>query len=67
MFGKYDHHIIDATNKAAKQEMNAHPKLLSVYIGVCSDADKKHIEAIEHLFKVKVRRFDAKTGNIWGK
>lgn len=67
MFGKYDHHIIDAINKAAKQGMNVHPKLLSVYIGVYSDADKEHIEGIEHLFKVKVRIFDAKTVNIWGK
>lgn len=67
MFGKYDHHIINAINHAAKNGMKKYPKLLSVYIGVYSDADKKHIEEIQHLFKVKVRIFDAKLVNIWGK
>lgn len=66
-FGEYDRHIIKAINRAAKNGRKEFPKLLSVYIGVYSENDKKHIEEIEHLFKVKVRIFDAKTVDIWGR
>lgn len=43
------------------------PKLLSVYIGVYSDEDRQHIEQIASKFKVKIRIFDAKTVDIWGR
>ena len=66
-FGEYDRHIIEAINRAAKNGRKDFPKLLSVYIGVYSEADKRHIEEIEHLFKVKVRIFDAKTVDVWGR
>lgn len=66
-FGDYDRHIIEAINRAAKNGRKEFPKLVSVYIGVYSDEDKKHIEEIEHLFKPKVRIFDAKTVDVWGR
>lgn len=62
-FGRYDYHIIDAINKAAKQKID--DKLWSIYIGVYSEEDQKHIESIIHMFKCKVKMFDAKTVNIW--
>mgnify|MGYP004001898403 FL=1 len=62
-FGKYDHHIIDAINKANKQDMKE--KLWSIYIGVYSEEGKKHIESIIPMFKCKVNLFDAKTVNVW--
>ena len=46
-FGQYDEHIIDAINRAAKQGRKAPPKLWSLYIGVYSEEDKKHIGQIE--------------------
>jgi hypothetical protein len=64
-FGPYDDHIIDAINRAAKQ--NVSDKLWSVYIGVYSDDDKKHIEQIVGKFRCKVRIYDAKTLDVWGK
>lgn len=65
-FGQYDHHIIEAINKAAKYGSNQPPKLWSVYIGTYSEADEKHIASIEHRFHPKVHTFDAKTANVWG-
>lgn len=62
-FGEYDYHIIDAINKAAKQ--TADKKLWSIYIGVYSGADIKHIESIKDSFKCKVNLFDSKTANVW--
>jgi hypothetical protein len=44
-FGEYDQHIIDAINIAAKQGRRTGDKLLSIYIGVYSEGDKKHIES----------------------
>jgi len=64
-FGPYDHHIIDAINVAAKQGKRVGNKLFSIYIGVYSDEDRKHIEKISPLFKCKVNMFDAKTANVW--
>ena len=64
-FGKYDEHIIDAINIAANQGKNFPPKLWSVYIGVYSKDDQKHIEGIKNKFKCKVNMYDAKTANIW--
>lgn len=63
-FGSYDEHIIKAINKAAAQIPEK--KLWSIYIGVFSDEDKKHIEEISDKFKVtKIHIFDAKTVNLW--
>ncbi|ENM5917297.1 DUF4917 family protein [Vibrio mimicus] len=64
-FGKYDYHIIDAINKAAKDGRKSGEKLFSVYIGVYSEEDKKHILSIKDRFKCKVQLFDAKTANVW--
>jgi len=63
-FGEYDEHIIEAINKAAKQKLPN--KLWSIYIGVYSPEDKKHIEQIEGKFRCKVHVFDAKTAKVWG-
>lgn len=62
-FGEYDEHIIDAINRAARQKPPA--KLLSVYIGVYSDDDRRHIEGIEDKFKCKVHIYDARTAPVW--
>ena len=64
-FGPYDEHIIDAINKAAKHGRKVPGKLWSIYIGVYSDDDKKHIEQIEGKFKCKIHIFDAKTVHVW--
>ena len=64
-FGEYDHHIINAINVAAKQGKRVGNKLFSVYIGVYSEEDRRHIEKISHLFKCKVNLFDAKTVKVW--
>lgn len=66
-FGPYDEHIIKAINQAAKNGMKEFPKLLSVYIGVYSDQDRQYIEQIKPKFKTKVRIFDARTVDVWGK
>lgn len=63
-FGSYDNHIIQAINKAAAQQPSE--KLWSIYIGVYSEVDRQHIEAITAQFKCKkVKMFDAKTFNPW--
>lgn len=64
-FGEYDRHIIGAINAAAKHGKKIFPKLNSVYIGVYSDDDKKHIESISYLFQCKVNMFDATTAKVW--
>ena len=63
-FGEYDEHIVDAINRAARQKLPA--KLWSVYIGVYSDEDQRHIEQIRHRFKCKVHIYDSKTAPVWG-
>jgi len=69
-FGQYDEHIIAAINKAAKKKKGKDDKwhmLNSIYIGVYSDADLKHLKSIESKFKkLPIRYFDAKTVNVWG-
>lgn len=65
-FGPYDEHIIEAINKATKQGKKVPDKLWSIYIGVFSDSDRKHIEQIAGKFRCKVHIFDAKTVNVWG-
>ncbi|AJC66175.1 DUF4917 family protein [Dickeya zeae] len=64
-FGSYDYHIVDAINIAANQGRASGNKLFSIYIGVYSDEDRKHIERIQGEFKCKVILFDAKTANVW--
>jgi len=68
-FGPYDDHIIGAINKAVKKRKDENGKwhmLNSIYIGVYSEDDMKHIQSIEKKFKCKVNLFDAKTVNAWG-
>ena len=62
-FGEYDEHIIEAINKAATKGKEG--QLWSIYIGVFSEGDIRHIESIKEKFKCKVHIFDAKTANIW--
>ncbi len=67
-FGPYDEHIISAINKATKKRKDEKGKwqmLNSIYIGVYSENDMKHIRSIEKKFKCKVNLFDAKTVNVW--
>lgn len=64
-FGPNDEHIIDAINKAAKHGRKVSDKLWSLYIGVYSDDDKRHIEQIGGKFKCKVHIYDAKTTHVW--
>jgi len=64
-FGEYDTHIIDAVNQAAKMGRPANEKLRSIYIGIFSDDDLKHIESIRKKFKCKVNLYNARTANIW--
>lgn len=64
-FGPYDEHIINAINIAAKQGRKVADKLWSVYIGVYSEEDEKHIESIKGKFKCKVNKFDVKTVAVW--
>ncbi len=66
-FGKYDYHIIQAINKAneRKRDKEFKDKLWSMYIGVYSEEDRKHIESILDMFKPKVTLFDAKTAKVW--
>jgi hypothetical protein len=66
-FGSYDEHIIDAINRAAKFGKKTTNKLWSIYIGVYSKEDKKHIEQIASKFKCKVHIWDAKSANVWRK
>lgn len=65
-FGPSDDHIIKAINRAAKHGRKSPDKLWSLYIGVYSDEDRKHIENIEGKFKCKVHIYDAKTAPVWG-
>lgn len=64
-FGDYDHHIINAINKAAKPGRKTKDKLLSIYIGVYSEEDMRHILRIKDKFKCKVHIFDAKSVSVW--
>lgn len=66
-FGDYDEHIVEAINCAAKYGRKEFPKLLSIYVGVYSDDDRKHIEQMKGDFCCKVHLYDAKTANIWGR
>ena len=63
-FGEYAEHIIDAINRAARQKPPL--KLWSVYIGVYSEEDRRHIEQIKQKFKCKVHIYDTNTTPVWG-
>ncbi|KAK3605124.1 hypothetical protein CHS0354_000793 [Potamilus streckersoni] len=68
-FGKYDDHIIKAINKAGENRRDKDGKwhmLHSVYIGLYSKDDYKHINQIKDQFKVPIRVFKAETTNVWG-
>lgn len=65
-FGEYDTHIIDAVNKASNLGFQSGNKLYSIYIGVYSESDLKHIQSIENKFLCKVNVYNAQTANIWG-
>ena len=65
-FGEYDTHIIDSINVTAKMGRKIPDKLWSVYIGVYSDENLKHIIEIKDKFKCKVTPYNARTANIWG-
>jgi len=65
-FGPYDEHIIKAINQAAHHGRKSGDKLFSVYIGVYSEEDVKHVNSIAGKFRCKVRMFDAKTASVWG-
>ena len=62
-FGESDDHIIRAINEAATQDIDK--RLWSVYIGVYSEDNIKHIESIKHKFKCKVNMFDTKMAKVW--
>ncbi len=62
-FGDSDKHIIKAIREAANQ--GKHSQLRSVYVGVFSEDDKKHIEDIKDEFGCKVNTFDSSKMNIW--
>lgn len=67
-FGESDNHIIDAINKASKfrNDDNRKGKLFSVYVGVYTDDDLEHMEAIKKKFNCKVNLYNASTAKIWG-
>ncbi|HEY9102670.1 DUF4917 family protein [Chitinimonas sp.] len=65
-FGPYDEHIIETLNRATHYQSKSTPKLWSIYIGVYSDNDAKHIESIQTKFHAKVKMFDAKSADVWG-
>jgi len=64
-FGEYDDHIINAINYA--NQLRPEGKLYSIYIGIFSEEDKRHIDSIKHKFKCKVNMFDSRTTDIWKK
>ena len=66
-FGDNDTHIIDAINEAGWQGKKGSPndKLASVYVGVFSDADYKHMQSIKDKFHFRMVCFDARTAHIW--
>lgn len=66
-FGQYDDHIIDAINVAAHHGHRGAEKLFSIYIGAYSDSDVEYIESIQKKFRCKVRVFDSKSVNVWGR
>ena len=66
-FGEFEKHIIKAINIAAHWGKKSRNKLRSIYIGIFSEEDYKHIQSIKSEFKCRVNLYDAKTANIWAK
>lgn len=66
-FGEYDDHIIEAINIAAHHGRRSGKKLFSIYIGVYDKDAAEHIRSIAGKFRCKVRLFDSKTAQVWGK
>lgn len=66
-FGDNDTHIIDAINQAGWQGKQGSPndKLVSVYVGVFSEADYQHMQSIKNKFRFRMECFDARTAHIW--
>ena len=67
-FGKYDTHIIDAINQAAKIRKGRNGFLCSIFIGYYSEEDREYLIDLCSQFDVppeKIRIFNAKTANIW--
>lgn len=66
-FGDNDTHIIDAINEAGRHGRAGGPndKLMSVYVGVFSEADYQHMQSIRNKFQFKMECFDARTAHIW--
>jgi hypothetical protein len=62
-FGENDDHIIEAINQAHHKPLEN--RLWSIYIGVYSEDDLKHIEKIKNRFKCRVNIWNAKTAKIW--
>jgi hypothetical protein len=65
-FGDKDSHIVTAINRAAHQGKRVPERLWSIYIGVYSEEDQEHIEALAGQIKCKVHLFDSKSAPIWG-
>lgn len=65
-FGSYDTHIIDAINKAAYHgAIKDGEKLWSIYVGVYSEDDWRHMQSIKKQFECKLNIFNARTINPW--
>ena len=66
-FGDNDSHIIEAINEAGRHGRKGSPneKLMSVYVGVFSDADYQHMQEIKKKFQIKMECFNARTAHIW--
>lgn len=66
-FGDNDNHIIDAINEAGRYGRRGGPdeKLMSVYVGVFSEDDYRHMKSIKEKFQIKMVCFDARTAHIW--
>lgn len=60
-------YLIEAINQAVHHDHKAGEKLFNIYIDVYSQADVEHIESIKKKFRCKVRVFDSKSVNVWGK
>lgn len=63
-FGEQDSHIVDAIQRAIKQEPTK--RLWSVYLGAYSDEDTQRAAELADQLKCKVHVFDAKTAAVWG-
>jgi hypothetical protein len=58
--------LLNKASKFNKENRNT-GKLFSIYIGVYSESDLKHIESIKNKFYCKVNIYNANTTKIWNK